>query len=126
MQRDRCGSLSSFPTRMENSIYPDARKAEVEDRRRVIRAPTPPRSGTKEEQRQVLWMVFSEGRCVRADLVAMTDAVELEIFAGTDLRRVLRFLRDSGARNYAARLRTKLDGWGFRERRKTERVFWPK
>ena len=92
--------------------------------RRGVRAPTPPREGTEEEQRQVLWMVFSGGRCVRADLVALTDAIELEIFAGTTLRRVLRFLRDTGARNYAARLHTKLNGRGFRERRQSERVFW--
>jgi len=71
-------------------------------------------------------MVFSSGRCVRADLVALTDAVELEIFAGFRLRRILRFLRDAGARNYAERLRAKLTGRGFRERRVLERGYWVK
>src|SRR6185436_21049150 len=96
----RCGSPSSNATGGENNSHSRAKAGtpappadEVQDQRppfrRVIRATTPPRSGTEEEQRQVLWMVFSEGRCVRADLVALTDAIELEIFAGTTLRRVL-------------------------------------
>src|SRR5262245_35068298 len=129
------GSPSRTPTDMENITYlaaasrsnPDGETAEVPEApqlRRVIRADTPPRAGLDEDQREVLWMVFSQGRCVRADLVALTDAIELEVFAGAELRRVLRFLRDAGARTYAARLRAKLEGRGFRERRQSPRVFW--
>jgi len=133
MPANRCGCPSSFFTGMENCVPTDrssgAGKAQVApppSSRRTVRAPTPPRGGPAEEQRQVLWMVFSAGRCVRTDIVALTDAVELEIFAGTELRRVLRFLRDTGARNYAARLHSKLAGRGFRERRQNERGYWLK
>jgi hypothetical protein len=126
----RCGSPSWFHPRVE-CLAPSDRnavggKAQAEEQPPAIRAPTPPRGASQEEQRQVLWMVFCEGKCVRADLVALTDAIELEVFAGSELRRVLRFLRDTGARNYATRLLTKLNGRGFRERRQSGRGFWLK
>lgn len=61
----------------------------------------------------------------RAELVSLTDAVELEMFSGRRFRRRWRFLRDVAARRYAERVRIRLLARGYRERRGPERTtFW--
>jgi hypothetical protein len=63
---------------------------------------------------------------IRAELVAFTDAVELETFSGGRLQRRRRFLTDAAARRYAARLRFRLERRLFQERRTGRRTSaWP-
>jgi len=95
---------------------------------RVIRAPTPPRDGASyQDARETLWELrHGATEPIRADLIALTDGVELELFRGHVFRRRWRFLTDSAARSYAARLRARLERRSFRERRTTLRPsFWP-
>jgi hypothetical protein len=94
------------------------------DEGRVIRAPTPPRKNeTTADGRAALWELRNaRGNVVRTDLVGLIDGVELEIFRGHELRRRWRFLTDSSARGYAARLRTRLERRGFWERRGGQRT----
>ena len=54
---------------------------------------------------------------VRAELVALIDGVELEMFSDGRFRRRWRFLRDAAARQYAARVRARLTARGFEDRR---------
>lgn len=91
---------------------------------RVIRAPTPPReNGTSADGRAALWELRNRrGSVFRTDLVGLIDGVELEIFSGHELRRRWRFLTDSSARGYAARLRARLERRGFWERRGSQRT----
>jgi hypothetical protein len=85
---------------------------------RVIRADTPPRGGVQPDGRDVLWLLSREGAVpVRADLVGLTDGVELEIFRGSVLRRRWRFIRDATARQYAERVKKRLLARGFVDRR---------
>ena len=85
---------------------------------RVIRANTPPRHGAEAEGREVLWLLSRPSSApVRADLVALTDAVELEMFSAGRFRRRWRFLRDVAARRYAERVRVRLVARGFTDRR---------
>lgn len=87
-------------------------------RARVIRAPTPPRNGAIQDARETLWELRHQGdRPIRADLIAFTDGVEVELFSGGILRRRLRFLTDAAARGYAVRLRARLERREFHERR---------
>jgi len=95
---------------------------------RVIRAPTPPRGGGSDlDACETLWELrHGATEPIRADLVSLTDAVELEIFRGDKFRRRWRFLTDSAARAYAARLRGRLERRSFRERRMLTRPsVWP-
>ena len=83
---------------------------------RVIRARTPPRGANLDEHRQTLWVLTRPGiepTTVTAEIIAFTDAVELEICVGSVARPRLRFLRDGTARVYANRLHAKLLGRGF-------------
>jgi hypothetical protein len=88
-----------------------------QNRGQVIRAPTPPRGPLEIEARQTLWtLARSSGEpMLRADLVGLADAAELETFRSGTLRRRWRFLRDTGARRYAERLRVRLTARGFVE-----------
>jgi hypothetical protein len=53
--------------------------------------------------------------------------VEVELFRGETFRRRWRFLTDSAARRYAARLRARLERRAFRERRAPQRTtVWPR
>jgi len=95
---------------------------------RVIRAPTPPRDGESDlDARETLWELRQGTTApIRADLISLTDAVELELFRGEKFRRRWRFLTDSTARAYAARVRTRLERRSFRERRMLARPsVWP-
>jgi len=95
----------------------------VEPRNSVIRATTPPRNGQEQEARAVLWLMSKPGaEGVRADLVALTDAVELELIVGGKSRRVMRFFRDGAARRHAARVRDRLAARGFADRRGRNRT----
>jgi hypothetical protein len=82
-----------------------------------MRASTPPRNDERDEQREILWrLVKADVPSMTAEIIALIDAVELEVFVGDERRRALRFLRDTAARGYANRLRHKLIGRGFTER----------
>ncbi len=62
----------------------------------------------------------------RADLVALVDGVELEMFSGGRFRRRWRFLRDGDARRYAGRVKRRLMARGYRDRRGPQRTkAWP-
>lgn len=92
---------------------------------KVIRANTPPRGNGEPEGREVLWMLSRPAATathVRADIVALTDAVELEMFSGGRFRRRWRFLRDVAARRYAERVKARLIARGFRDRRSGART----
>ena len=93
----------------------------------VIRATTPPRDGTHLDARETLWALRNgDTPAIRADLVGLTDGVELELFRGDTFRRRWRFLTDAAARGYATRLRTRLERRAFRERRAPQRTSaWP-
>ena len=75
----------------------------------------------------MLWLLSRDGApAVRAELVGLIDGVELELFSGGRFRRRWRFLRDVAARRYADRLKTRLAGRGFRDRRGDARTMaWP-
>jgi len=75
----------------------------------------------------VLWMMSrAGGRPARAELVALVDAVELEMFSGGRFRRRWRFLRDAAARHYAGRVKARLLARGFQDRRGDKRTTaWP-
>src|SRR5262245_59211771 len=94
---------------------------------RVIRAPTPPRRGSSPDSWETLWELRGRsGLPIRAELIGHTDAVEIELFRGLSFRRRWRFLTDSGARGYAARLRERLERRSFQERRGIRRTTsWP-
>jgi len=63
---------------------------------------------------------------VRAELVGLMDAVELELFHGDEFKRRWRFLRDATARQYAARVKARLVARGFQDRRGGGRTgAWP-
>ena len=85
---------------------------------RVVRAPTPPRDGEHQDARETLWELRQDASpAIRADLIAFTDAVEVELFKGGAFRRRWRFLTDFAARAYTTRLRARLEQRAFRERR---------
>jgi len=94
---------------------------------RVIRAATPPRQGEDPEAREVLWMMSRAGtEPIRAELVALMDAIELELFCAGAFRRRWRFLRDVAARRYADRVKARLARRGYEDRRGDKRTTaWP-
>jgi hypothetical protein len=86
----------------------------------IIRASTPPRGTDCDEYREILWSVARKGDAplaVRVDIVGCTDAVELEVTLAGRVRPRLRFLRDTTARSFAARMHAKLLGRGFLDAR---------
>jgi hypothetical protein len=85
----------------------------------VIRASTPPRGrDSQPDGRETLWELRNGGGPpIRVELIGLTDGVEVELFRGETLHRLWRFLTDSAARAYAARLRARLERRSFRERR---------
>jgi hypothetical protein len=94
---------------------------------RVIRASTPPRHNGEPEAREVLWLLSRDSApSLRAELVGLMDAVELEMFSGGRFRRRWRFLRDIAARRYAERVKARLLVRGFGDRRSPMRTsYWP-
>ena len=82
----------------------------------VIRARTPPRGGDSDEFVDLLWLLARDGAvplAVRAEIVAYTDAVELQLTLNGSPRPRLRFLRDTAARAFANRMRDRLLRRGF-------------
>jgi len=73
----------------------------------------PPRRGVFEDARELLEMLRGGNQTVHVMLVALTDAVELEIWADGLLRRRCRFLRDTEARKYAERIVGRLVRRGY-------------
>jgi hypothetical protein len=94
---------------------------------RVIRAPTPPRDGAQPDSRETLWELRrEEDMPFRADLIGLTDGVEIELFRDGIFKRRWRFLTDAAARGYAVRVRVRLERRAFRERRSGRRTrAWP-
>lgn len=79
-------------------------------RRRVS---PPPRDSFSEDARESLCLIQRNDQTINVELVALTDAVELEIWADGLLRRRLRFLRDTEARKYCERVASRLLRRGY-------------
>jgi hypothetical protein len=83
--------------------------------RRNFARTQPTREGIHEDGRQTLALLRACSQTVNVVLVALTDAVELEIWADGSLRRRSRFLRDTEARKYSDRLTARLLRRGYRK-----------
>jgi hypothetical protein len=75
--------------------------------------PSSIRNGIHEDARESLAVLRGCSQTVNVVLVALTDGVELEVWADGSLRRRSRFLRDSEARKYSDRLTTRLTRRGY-------------
>lgn len=73
----------------------------------------PVRDGIHEDARQSLAVLRGDCQTVNVVLVALSDGVELEVWADGALRRRSRFLRDSEARKYSDRLTARLTRRGY-------------
>ena len=73
------------------------------------------RDGIHEDGRQTLSVLRGCRQTINVVLVALTDAVELEVWADGSLRRRSRFLRDTEARKYSERLSARLARRGYRK-----------
>lgn len=71
------------------------------------------RNGIHEDARQTLAVLRGCRQTVNVVLVALTDGVELEVWADGALRRRSRFLRDTEARKHSERLATRLARRGY-------------
>jgi hypothetical protein len=71
------------------------------------------RHGISEDGRQTLALLRADTQTVNVVLVALTDGVELEVWADGLLRRRSRFLRDTEARKYSDRLAARLARRGY-------------
>jgi len=71
------------------------------------------RDGIHEDARQTLAVMRACSQTVNVVLVALTDGVELEVWADGALRRRSRFLRDTEARKYSERLASRLARRGY-------------
>jgi hypothetical protein len=71
------------------------------------------RHGISEDGRQTLARLRADTQTVNLVLVALTDGVELEVWADGALRRRARFLRDTEARKYSDRLAARLTRRGY-------------
>jgi hypothetical protein len=68
----------------------------------------------QEEARETLAIFQGCSQTINVVLVALTDGVELEVWADGSLRRRSRFLRDTQARKYSERLAQRLLRRGYR------------
>ena len=75
--------------------------------------PIPLRTGIFEDAREMVTLLRGCSQTVHMMLVALTDGVELEVWADGSLRRRARFLRDTEARKYAERLAGRLERRGY-------------
>lgn len=80
----------------------------------------PARDRIDEDARQTLVLLQGDRQTVNMVLVALTDGVELEVWADGTLRRRSRFLRDSEARKYSERLAARLERRGYRKERERQ------
>jgi hypothetical protein len=71
------------------------------------------RDGIHEDARQSLAVLRATNQTINVVLVALTDGVELEVWADGTLRRRSRFLRDTEARKYSDRLTARLGRRGY-------------
>jgi hypothetical protein len=80
--------------------------------------PKPVRSAARgsihEDARETLATLEGCRQTINVILVALTDGVELEVWADGSLRRRSRFLRDTQARKYSERLASRLSRRGYR------------
>jgi hypothetical protein len=74
---------------------------------------TPVRDTFNEDARQTLTTLRGCRQTINVVLVALTDGVELEVWADGSLRRRSRFLRDTEARKYSERLAGRLMRRGY-------------
>ena len=74
----------------------------------------PARDRIDEDGRQSIAFLHGGRQTVNVVLVALTDGVELEVWADGSLRRRARFLRDTEARKYSDRLASRLERRGYR------------
>jgi hypothetical protein len=74
---------------------------------------TPVRDAIHEDARQTLATLRGCRQTINVVLVALTDGVELEVWAEGTLRRRSRFLRDTEARKYSERLAGRLLRRGY-------------
>lgn len=79
----------------------------------VLTIRTPSRDAIKEDARELMAMLRRPNQTINLMLVALTDGVEVEVWADGVLRRRNRFLRDSEARKYSDRLSARLRQRGF-------------
>lgn len=77
---------------------------------------TASRGDIQEDARETLAMLHGCRQTINVVLVALTDGVELEVWADGTLRRRSRFLRDTQARKYSERLASRLSRRGYQER----------
>ena len=74
-----------------------------------------PRGDIHEDGRQTLAMLRACSQTVNMVLVALSDGVELEVWADGSLRRRSRYLRDTEARKHSERLAERLIRRGYRK-----------
>ncbi len=82
-------------------------------KRMVVQGHVAQRAGISEDARQSFALLQRADQTVNLVLVALTDAVEVELYADGVFRRRLRFLRDSEARKYMDRLAARLATRGY-------------
>jgi hypothetical protein len=73
------------------------------------------RGSIQEDARETLATLQGCSQTINVVLVALTDGVELEVWADGSLRRRSRFLRDTQARKYSDRLANRLSRRGYRK-----------
>jgi hypothetical protein len=76
---------------------------------------TPSRDAIQEDAREVTAMLRRPNQTINLVLVALTDGVEVEVWADGVMRGRNRFLRDTEARKYADRLTARLRRRGFQQ-----------
>jgi hypothetical protein len=81
-----------------------------------VRLRSATRGSIHEDARETLAMLEGCTQTINVVLVALTDGVELEVWADGSLRRRSRFLRDTQARKYSERLEHRLSRRGYRKR----------
>jgi hypothetical protein len=74
---------------------------------------TPSRKHIHEDGHETLALLRGCNQTINVVLVALTDGVELEVWADGLLRRRSRFLRDTEARKYSDRLAARLRRRGY-------------
>jgi len=93
----------------------DSRQLAMKKRTYVARGPV--RGVLSEDGRQSIALLRRTDQTVNLVLVALTDGVEVELYADGTLRRRLRFLRDTEARKYMDRLASRLVARGYARER---------
>jgi hypothetical protein len=88
-------------------------------RKRTYTARGPVRGVLTEDGRQTIALLRRTDQTVNLVLVALTDGVEVEVYADGTLRRRLRFLRDTEARKYMDRVASRLVARGYSRERDT-------